>query len=76
MANLEDMSIKEIRKELARLKGNSRELNEIRATLVVNCREGRRLSHLGISYQDDRPILHNLVRMLHELVERIDAKSS
>lgn len=76
MVNIEDMTIKEIRKEIARLEGNSRELREIKATLVVNCRSGRALSKLGIIYDNQRSTLHNVVRILHELVRKIDAKGS
>lgn len=76
MADLENMTIKEIRKEIARLEGNSRELGEIRATLVVNCRRGRRLAQLNISYADHKSVLNNLIEILQILVRKIDAKGS
>jgi hypothetical protein len=43
---------------------------EIRATLIVNCMEGRALYKLGITYDDKKTVLNNLVAILLDLLDR------
>ena len=72
MPDLDDMTIEEIRKELARLRGNSRELDEVRAILAVNCRRGQQLHELGIYYDNQKSVLSNVVRVLNKLMREIE----
>lgn len=50
------------------------EHGSIKATLIVNCQPTRKLGQLGITYNEDKPVLHNLVAILQELVKRVEGK--
>lgn len=45
----------------------ARQFREIQATLIVNCEQGRRLGRLGLQYDKDKVVLHNLVAILDSL---------
>ena len=63
---------KEIRKWGEELSWRAQLCGEIEATLRVNCKKGRRLHAIGITYDDRASVVTNLVHILEVLCERGD----
>ena len=68
--NLDNMTQREIKELCDSFEGRVQELGEIRATLIVNCKEGRALHKLGIEYDDKKTALRNLVYILDRLISK------
>lgn len=54
------------------VENESDELRSIRATLLINCREGKTLYNLGIKYQDDKSVHGNLFDILIQMNKMIE----
>ena len=67
LPDFDELSPNQVRAWGEKLAYAAQQFREIRATLVVNCEEGRALHDLGIRYDDSRTVLNNLVAILDEL---------
>lgn len=72
--DFDNMTPKQIRKWGETLSHHAQQFGEIRATLIVNCKEGRVLRKLGIVYDEKRGVLPNLVHILQQLVGQVEKK--
>ncbi len=72
--NFDEMSPKEVRAWGNELAWQASQFGEIKATLIVNCREGRALHKLGITYSENNSVIHNLVGILGTLMNKIEKK--
>ena len=64
----ESKTIREIREQGERLGRDASQLAEVRATLIVNCREDQSLGKLGCKYDESRSVLVNLVSIFERLI--------
>ena len=69
----DDMTPNQIREWGTEAAHRVSQFGEIRATLIVNCEPGRVLHKHGLTYDDTRPVLWNLVGILTQLTEAVDA---
>jgi len=67
MPNWDEMTPKDVREYCNTLAHRASEWGEIKATLIVNCQEGRRLHRLGLRYDDTKRPLWNMVNILEQL---------
>lgn len=70
--NFDDMSPKQVCEWGKSLLSHANQFGEIRATLIVNCQEGRALHNLGIKYDESASTLSNLVYILATLIDRVN----
>ena len=64
----ESKTIREIREQAKQLGRDASQLAEVRATLIVNCREGRELAKFGCTYDQSKCVLVNLVSIFEKLI--------
>lgn len=67
MTDFDNMTPKQVREWGENLAYDASQLGEVRATLIVNCKEGRPLRKLGITYDKNRNVISNLVIILKKL---------
>jgi hypothetical protein len=75
MPDFDEMTPKNVREWGKEIAWQASQFGEIKATLIVNCREGRALRKLGIEYDDTKLVLPNLVHILQQLTEMAKGKS-
>lgn len=74
MTNIDDMSIKEIRELCGDLGYTAQQFGEIRATLIINCQKEHAIGEFGITYDENRSVLNNMVYILEQLCNKINDK--
>jgi hypothetical protein len=67
LPDFDNMTPNQVREWGEKLTDHARQLDEIRATLIVNCEPGRRLHNHGIDYDPFKSVLHNLCHILESL---------
>ena len=71
--DFDSMTPKEVRKWGNELAYDASQLGEVRATLIVNCEEGRTLAELGLTYDESHSVVSNLMHILTRLVDMVNA---
>lgn len=68
---LDNMTPKQTRDWVSILLSCTRQFEEIKATLIINCQRDRLLGQNGIIYDEKRTVLSNLISILRTLTEKI-----